>query len=128
MSGTLETTDVLTAEALGFVERLHRELRGERLELLAARVERQRRLDAGERPGFLDETRSVREADWRVSPAPADLVDRLAIFRAGVMIGGDGLPGVAAYGLERLAAARRFSRQSLGETGDDVLETWTRHA
>ncbi|TXL72493.1 bifunctional diaminohydroxyphosphoribosylaminopyrimidine deaminase/5-amino-6-(5-phosphoribosylamino)uracil reductase RibD, partial [Vineibacter terrae] len=58
----------------------------------------------------------------------ADLVDRLAIFRAGVMIGGDGLPGVAAYGLERLAAARRFSRQSLGETGDDVLETWTRHA
>jgi diaminohydroxyphosphoribosylaminopyrimidine deaminase/5-amino-6-(5-phosphoribosylamino)uracil reductase len=58
----------------------------------------------------------------------ADLVDRLAIFRAGVMIGGDGVPGVAGYGLGRLAAAPRFSRSSLGETGDDVLETWTRRA
>ncbi len=76
MSGLLETTDVLTEEALGFVERLHRELRGERLELLAARVERQARLDAGERPDFLAETREVREADWRVPPAPADLRDR----------------------------------------------------
>ncbi len=58
----------------------------------------------------------------------ADLVDRLAIFRAGVMIGGDGLPGVGPFGLERLAAARRFTRLSLGETGDDVLETWARGA
>jgi diaminohydroxyphosphoribosylaminopyrimidine deaminase/5-amino-6-(5-phosphoribosylamino)uracil reductase len=58
----------------------------------------------------------------------ADLVDRLAMFRAGVMIGGDGRPGVAAMGLDRLAAARRFDRQSLSETGDDMLETWTRHA
>ena len=58
----------------------------------------------------------------------ADLVDRLAIFRAGVMIGGDGVAGVGAYGLQRLAAARRFSRRSLGETGDDVLETWARGA
>ena len=58
----------------------------------------------------------------------ADLVDRLAIFRAGVMIGGDGVPGIGPYGLERLASARRFCRLSLGETGDDVLETWTRGA
>jgi diaminohydroxyphosphoribosylaminopyrimidine deaminase / 5-amino-6-(5-phosphoribosylamino)uracil reductase len=58
----------------------------------------------------------------------ADLVDRLAIFRAGVMIGGDGLPGVGAFGLQRLASARRFTRLSLSETGDDVLETWGRGA
>jgi malate synthase len=76
VSGLLETTDVLTEEALAFVERLHRELRGERLELLAARAERQGRLDAGERPDFLDETKEVREADWRVRPAPPDLQDR----------------------------------------------------
>ena len=39
MSGLLESTDVLTEEALAFVERLHRELRGERAALLAARAE-----------------------------------------------------------------------------------------
>jgi malate synthase len=44
--------------------------------LLAARVERQKRLDAGERPDFLPETRHIREGDWKVSPLPADLQDR----------------------------------------------------
>jgi malate synthase len=68
--------DVLTPEALAFVERLQRELGGERRELLAARAERQARLDAGERPDFLAETREVREGDWRVRPAPTDLRDR----------------------------------------------------
>jgi malate synthase len=76
VSGLLETTDVLTEEALGFVERLHRELRAGRLDVLADRADRQARLDAGERPDFLAETRDVREADWRVRPSPADLQDR----------------------------------------------------
>jgi malate synthase len=68
--------DVLTPEALAFVERLQRELGAERRELLAARAARQARLDAGERPDFLDETRDVREGDWGVAAAPADLQDR----------------------------------------------------
>jgi len=76
VSGLLEATDVLTEEALGFVERLHRELRAGRLDVLAARADRQARLDAGEQPDFLAETRDVREADWRVRPSPADLQDR----------------------------------------------------
>jgi diaminohydroxyphosphoribosylaminopyrimidine deaminase/5-amino-6-(5-phosphoribosylamino)uracil reductase len=58
----------------------------------------------------------------------ADRVDRLAIFRAGVVVGGDGIPAVEAHGVQRLAQARRFNRLSLGETGEDVLETWARHA
>jgi len=64
---------VLTPEATAFVRRLHDRFDGRRRELLAAREERQRRLDAGERPVFLEETRAVRDADWRVAPAPADL-------------------------------------------------------
>jgi malate synthase len=44
--------------------------------LLARRVERQRRLDAGELPNFLPETRGLREASWTVAPIPADLADR----------------------------------------------------
>jgi malate synthase len=68
--------EVLTDEALGFVAGLHREFDPRRLQLLSARAERQERLDAGERPDFLESTRSIREADWRVAPVPKDLQDR----------------------------------------------------
>ena len=68
--------ETLSREGLAFVERLHRELNPRRLELLEARQERQLRLDAGENPGFLAETCEIREAEWRVAPAPPDLVDR----------------------------------------------------
>jgi malate synthase len=69
-------SEILTKEALTFVERLHRALNPTRLELLEQRRERQLDLDAGESPHFLPETREIREGDWRVSPAPADLTDR----------------------------------------------------
>ena len=68
--------EILTGEALAFVAGLQREFGGRRAELLDARAERQARLDDGERPAFLEATRSVREADWRVAPAPPDLRDR----------------------------------------------------
>jgi malate synthase len=68
--------EILTSEALAFVERLQRELNPRRLELLQRRQERQRELDAGVNPGFLAETREVRESEWRVAPAPPDLQDR----------------------------------------------------
>jgi malate synthase len=73
---TAQAEAILTTEALAFVERLHRELEPTRLELLARRRERQRELDAGADPGFLAETRGVREGDWRVAAPPADLLDR----------------------------------------------------
>jgi malate synthase len=56
---------------LELVEQLHKELNPLRLELLAERAARQRRLDAGELPSFVS-----RPGDWRVAPAPPDLVDR----------------------------------------------------
>ena len=68
--------DVLTAEALDFIAELHREFNAVRERLLAQRAERQARLDAGELPDFSPETARVREADWRVAPAPPDLKDR----------------------------------------------------
>jgi malate synthase len=69
-------TEVLTPEALAFVARLQREFGGRRLELLQKRDERQMRLDAGESPQFLAETKSVRDSDWSVAEAPKDLQDR----------------------------------------------------
>jgi malate synthase len=68
--------EILTEEALAFVAGLQREFGGRRAELLEARAERQTRLDEGERPAFLEATRSIREADWTVAPAPPDLLDR----------------------------------------------------
>jgi malate synthase len=67
---------VLTDEAVDFVVELHREFNPTRVELLAARATRQERIAAGELPDFLDETRGIRDADWRVEPPPADLLDR----------------------------------------------------
>src|SRR5215218_8040752 len=67
---------ILTPEALAFVAELHRRFDSTRLELLAARAERQARLDAGEMPDLLPDTREVRDGDWRVAPVPKDLHDR----------------------------------------------------
>jgi len=64
---------VLTPEALALVAKLHRQFEPRRRQLLALRIERTRRLDAGERPDFLPETRSIREGDWKVAPVPRDL-------------------------------------------------------
>src|SRR5947208_4162026 len=68
--------EVLTPEARDFVTRLHRELNPTRLELLERRRQRQQALDAGDLPDFLGETQDVRDGDWRVASAPADLQDR----------------------------------------------------
>jgi malate synthase len=73
----MRTADVLTPEATEFLTLLAREFAAEREELLAAREARAKRIrEHGELPDFLEETRAVREGDWRVPPAPADLVDR----------------------------------------------------
>ena len=64
---------VLTSEALELVAKLHRQFEPRRQELLAKRIERTKRLDAGERPSFLPETQHVREGNWTIAPLPADL-------------------------------------------------------
>jgi len=65
--------DILTPEALALVDKLHRAFEPRRQELLAARVERAKRLDAGEIPDFLPETKNIREGDWQVAPVPPAL-------------------------------------------------------
>ena len=70
--------DILSPEALAFVADLHLEFNGRREALLAARIERQVRLDAGEIPGFLAETAHIRGGDWQVAPTPPDLLQRWA--------------------------------------------------
>jgi malate synthase len=68
--------EVLGAGALAFLTDLHERFDSRRFALLAARKERQARFDAGELPDFLEETRAVREGEWRVAPIPTALQDR----------------------------------------------------
>jgi malate synthase len=76
--GTLtpELKEILSDGALKFVADLHRKFSATRLDLLAARKERQQAFDAGEKPDFLSVTADVRESEWQVAPAPQDLLDR----------------------------------------------------
>lgn len=67
---------VLTAEAQEFLAKLHRKFNARRVELLAAREERQKKIDAGGTLSFPPETESVRAGDWKVAPIPEDLQDR----------------------------------------------------
>ena len=76
---TPEMAEILTPDALALVAKLHRAFESRRRELLEARVERAARLDAGELPDFLPETKGIRDdPTWKVAPAPADLQDRRA--------------------------------------------------
>src|SRR3954465_1924030 len=73
---TPEFSQILTAEALEFLGKLHRQFEHRRQELLARRAERQKQFDAGGLPDFLPETKKVRESEWRGGPQPADMLDR----------------------------------------------------
>jgi malate synthase len=68
--------EILTEAALGFVAELHQRFDARRRALLAERIERQKRFDAGELPDFPEETLEIRESAWAVGPIPADLLDR----------------------------------------------------
>ncbi len=68
--------EILTQEATAFIAGLQSSFGARRKQLLTARTLRLARLNAGERPDFLEETRSIRESEWTVDPLPTDLQDR----------------------------------------------------
>jgi malate synthase len=73
---TKDFAEILTAEALAFLAKLHRRFDARRKELLARRAARQKEFDAGKLPDFLPETASVRQSEWKVAAQPEDLLDR----------------------------------------------------
>ncbi|WP_265522236.1 malate synthase A [Oerskovia flava] len=85
MSGTTQiieaptvdrSEEVLTPEALAFVGELQRRFGARRDELLAARAARREEVARTGTLDFLPGTAAVRDAEWSVAPAPADLQDR----------------------------------------------------
>ena len=72
----MDWREVLRPEATEFVNQLAAHFGPRIAELLEDRSKRQRQFDAGVLPDFLESTRRIREADWRVGPIPRDLQDR----------------------------------------------------
>ncbi len=56
----------------------------------------------------------------------ADRVDRVEWFRAASVIGGDGIPAVQAFGIDRLDRRARFSQVGVQAVGADLWERYRR--
>lgn len=56
----------------------------------------------------------------------AGVVDRIEWFRAPIMLGAEGRPGVGALALSSLADAPRFKRVALRDLGPDIWESYER--
>lgn len=67
---------LLTPEAISFLEALVARFAPQREELLSARQQRQQQYDQGYLPDFNMETASIRASEWRIQSIPADLQDR----------------------------------------------------
>lgn len=68
--------EILTPEALQFVEQLERKFGARRKELLEKRKVIQEEINQGKMPTFLEETRHIREGNWTINTLPNDLQDR----------------------------------------------------
>ncbi|MGH9032392.1 MAG: malate synthase A [Acidimicrobiia bacterium] len=68
--------EILTPEALAFVAAIQRHFGRRRDELIAERAQRRAEIARTGGLDFLADTKHVREGDWTVATAPADLADR----------------------------------------------------
>ncbi|EIT85716.1 malate synthase [Fictibacillus macauensis ZFHKF-1] len=68
--------EILTVDALSFLEKLHERFEKRRQQILQARLERERAIDEGALPDFLQETTHIRESEWQIASVPNDLQDR----------------------------------------------------
>ena len=68
--------EILTPEALEFLEKLHWEFDERRQYLLSIRELVQNNFNTGKKPNFLSETKDIREQEWTISPLPDDLQDQ----------------------------------------------------
>ena len=68
------------------------------------------------------------EGGGRVAAAfiQAGAVDRIEWFRASILLGGEGRPGIAALDLANLASAPKFVRQTVTSLGDDLWESYVK--
>jgi len=69
-------SEILTDKALEFISEIHSQFNDERLNLLSEREKKQKSIDNGEKLDFLDETKQIRDSDWKIKNIPNDLLKR----------------------------------------------------
>ena len=68
--------EIISDEALEFISEIHNKFDSKRLELLNERRKRQKIIDGGGKLDFLDETKKIRDANWKIKNIPQDLLKR----------------------------------------------------
>ena len=68
--------EILTDEALDFINALHDRFNSKREALLLNRIEAQKNFDSGNYPSFPEETKNIRLTNWVAGNIPHDLLDR----------------------------------------------------
>ena len=68
--------EILSNDALEFIQEIHENFNNERLELLKERRKRQKAIDNGEKLDFLNETKKIRNENWKIKNIPKDLLKR----------------------------------------------------
>ena len=74
---SVDVQNILTPKAQEFLVKLHQNFNYRRLELLKKRTERQKKIDKGENPHFLEKTTAIRkDPHWKVASTPDALQKR----------------------------------------------------
>jgi len=67
-------SEIISDEALQFLQEIHEQFNSTRLELLNERKKKQKAIDNGHKLDFLNETKKIRDADWKIINIPKDLL------------------------------------------------------
>ena len=68
--------EIISSDALQFVQEIHEKFNPKRLELLNERKKRQKAIDDGNKLDFLDETKKIRDSNWKIKNIPEDILKR----------------------------------------------------
>ena len=68
--------EIISDEALDLVQEIHEKFNPRRLELLNERKKRQEAIDNGGKLDFLEETKKIRDSNWKIKNIPKDLLKR----------------------------------------------------
>ena len=66
--------EIISDDALYFIQEIHEQFNSTRLELLNERKKRQKAIDNGDKLDFLNETKKIRDTDWKIKNIPKNLI------------------------------------------------------
>jgi len=68
--------EIISDDALKFIKEIHEKFNDSRLKLVNERKKRQKIIDSGGKLDFLEETKKIRDTNWKIKNIPKDLLKR----------------------------------------------------